>query len=133
MLRRGVVRQNRRIKPMQNLPMHQSPRCGAHSRGSGKPCRNGAMKNGRCRMHGGKATGAPKGNKNAWKHGNYSTQEKARRMLMRLLNQTQRVTVHIHGHAIALRVQREGDIIRWGRGRSAHLGRTYVASYKSYD
>jgi hypothetical protein len=53
------------------LPMHQSKRCGAHSRRSGKPCRNGAMKNGRCRMHGGKSTGAPKGNRNAWKHGNY--------------------------------------------------------------
>src|SRR5262245_7016680 len=56
----GVVRQKPRIKPMQNLPMHQSKRCGAHSRRTGKPCRNGAMKNGRCRMHGGKATGAPR-------------------------------------------------------------------------
>ena len=35
------------------LPMHLSLRCGAHSRRSGKPCRNGAMNNGRCRMHGG--------------------------------------------------------------------------------
>ena len=30
------------------------------------------MANGRCRMHGGKATGAPHGNRNAWKHGMYS-------------------------------------------------------------
>jgi hypothetical protein len=39
------------------------------SRRSGKPCCNGVMNNGRCRMHGGKATGAPKGNRNdveAW-------------------------------------------------------------------
>jgi uncharacterized protein YjcR len=70
------------------LPIHESRRCGAHSRRSGKPCRNGAMKNGRCRMHGGKATGAPKGNRNAWKHGNYSSREKARRVLMRLLLKT---------------------------------------------
>jgi hypothetical protein len=50
------------INPMQNsLPMHASPRCGAHSRRTGKPCRNGAMANGRCRMHGGKSPGAPKG------------------------------------------------------------------------
>jgi uncharacterized protein YjcR len=28
------------------------------------------MKNGRCRMHGGKSSGAPKGNQNALKHGN---------------------------------------------------------------
>jgi len=54
------------------LPMHLSLRCGAHSRRSGKPCRNGAMTNGRCRMHGGKATGAPIGNRNAWKHGMHS-------------------------------------------------------------
>jgi hypothetical protein len=39
----------------------------------------------RRRMHGGKATGTPKGNKNAWKHGNYSSRGKARRVLMRLL------------------------------------------------
>ncbi|WP_425492383.1 hypothetical protein [Novosphingobium jiangmenense] len=25
--------------------------------------------NRRCRMHGGKGSGAPKGNRNAWKHG----------------------------------------------------------------
>jgi uncharacterized protein YjcR len=31
------------------------------------------MPNGRCRMHGGKSPGAPKGNRNAWKHGRYST------------------------------------------------------------
>ena len=38
------------------------------------------MRNGRCRMHGGKATGARKGNRNAWKHGNYSTQAKVLRL-----------------------------------------------------
>jgi uncharacterized protein YjcR len=72
-------------KPMHKLPMHQSPRCGAHSRRSGKRCENGAMRNGRCRMHGEKATGAPKGNRNAWKHGNYSERELALRLAMRLL------------------------------------------------
>jgi uncharacterized protein YjcR len=33
-------------------------------------------------MHGGKSTGAPKGNRNAWKHGNYSTDEAARWLLL---------------------------------------------------
>ncbi len=33
--------------------MHLSPRCGAHARRTGQPCRNAAMANGRCRMHGG--------------------------------------------------------------------------------
>lgn len=40
-------------------PMHQSPRCGAHCRTTGQPCKNAAMANGRCRMHGGKSTGRP--------------------------------------------------------------------------
>lgn len=39
--------------------------CGAKTR-SGEPCKNGAMDNGRCRMHGGKA---PKTNQNAVKPG----------------------------------------------------------------
>lgn len=38
-------------------------KCGAKTR-NGTPCKNYAMANGRCRMHGGKSTGAPKGNKN---------------------------------------------------------------------
>jgi len=38
------------------------------------------MKNGRCRMHGGKSNGAPKRNQNALKHGNYkaASREKKR-------------------------------------------------------
>lgn len=46
-------------------------KCGAKTR-SGHPCKNSAMANGRCRMHGGKATGAPKKNQNNRKHGIYS-------------------------------------------------------------
>ena len=49
------------------LPMHLSPRCGAHCRTTGQPCQNGAIKrSGRCRMHGGQSTG-PKP-----KHGRYT-------------------------------------------------------------
>jgi hypothetical protein len=33
-----------------------------------------AMANGRCRLHGGKSPGPPKGNKNALKHGYYTTE-----------------------------------------------------------
>src|SRR5690625_3858029 len=43
-------------------------RCGAKTRSGGK-CKNWAMANGRCRMHGGKSTGPPKGNQNSKKHG----------------------------------------------------------------
>jgi hypothetical protein len=32
------------------------------------------MTNGRCRMHGGKAPGAAKGNRNALKHGRYTAE-----------------------------------------------------------
>src|SRR5690554_1149496 len=50
-------------------------RCGAKTRNGGK-CKNWAMANGRCRMHGGKSTGAPpekmKGNSNARTHGLFS-------------------------------------------------------------
>ena len=35
------------------------------------------MKNGRCRMHGGKSSGAPKGNQNALKHGSYTAAAQA--------------------------------------------------------
>ncbi len=50
-----------------------SPRCGAKTR-KGTPCKAPAMANGRCRMHGGLSTGAPKGNKNALKHGQYTAE-----------------------------------------------------------
>ena len=32
------------------------------------------MLNGRCRMHGGLSPGAPKGNRNAFKHGRYTAE-----------------------------------------------------------
>lgn len=47
--------------------------CGAKTR-SGSPCQSKAMTNGRCRMHGGKSTGAPKGNKNNLKAGGIYSQ-----------------------------------------------------------
>lgn len=53
--------------------MLASPRCGAKTR-SGQPCRSPAVQGKRrCRMHGGAAgSGAPRGNKNALKHGLYT-------------------------------------------------------------
>ena len=76
---------NQRINPMQSkLPMHLSPRCGARTR-NGRPCQSPAMPNGRCRMHGGLSPGAPKGNKNALKHGHYSAEAISRRRSMAIL------------------------------------------------
>ena len=34
-----------------------APRCGAKARRTGQPCKAPAMKNGKCRLHGGKSTG----------------------------------------------------------------------------
>jgi hypothetical protein len=49
-------------------------KCGAKTR-SGEPCKSRSMPNGRCRMHGGKSTGAGNparpGNQHATKHGIY--------------------------------------------------------------
>jgi len=66
--------------------MHLAPRCGAKSRrNGGAPCKSPAMPNGRCRMHGGLSTGAPKGNKNAYKHGHYAAEAIADRQMIRRL------------------------------------------------
>lgn len=37
------------------------------------------MRNGRCRLHGGLSPGAPKGNRNAFKHGRYTAEAVASR------------------------------------------------------
>jgi hypothetical protein len=66
------------------LHCHLSPRCGAHSRRTGNPCRSPAMKNGRCRMHGGKAGRKPV-------HGRYTkaatAERKAALDVLRLLGE----------------------------------------------
>ena len=36
------------------VALANAPRCGAHSRRTGNPCKQFAMRNGRCRMHGGR-------------------------------------------------------------------------------
>lgn len=67
------------MKKPQYDPMHpvmqpeilaNAPRCGARTR-AGTPCRSPAVGGKtRCRMHGGASgSGAPRGNRNAWKHG----------------------------------------------------------------
>jgi hypothetical protein len=57
--------------------MHLSARCGAFTRKRTR-CQSPAMRNGRCRMHGGKSTGprTPEGKERSrmasWKHGRRS-------------------------------------------------------------
>jgi hypothetical protein len=47
--------------PMQKAleGLRLAPKCLAHARTTGQPCKNASMANGRCRMHGGKSTGRP--------------------------------------------------------------------------
>jgi uncharacterized protein YjcR len=51
------------------------------------------MPNGRCRMHGGKAPGAPEGNQNAFKHGWYSAASIARRREISALLKSARMVI----------------------------------------
>ena len=78
-------------------PMLTSPHCGAKTR-SGKPCRSPAV-NGkrRCRMHGGaEGSGAPRGNKNALKHGRYTREAiEERRSLQGLVRQSRKLLFDI--------------------------------------
>ena len=59
---------------MHSLPMHRALRCHAKSKRSGSPCQAPAMRGHNvCRMHGA-GGGAPKGNRNALKHGGFTAE-----------------------------------------------------------
>jgi uncharacterized protein YjcR len=56
------------------LNMHQALRCHARSKRSGLRCRAPAVRgHSVCRMHGARG-GAPKGNRNAMKHGEFAAE-----------------------------------------------------------
>jgi hypothetical protein len=83
--------------PRNTGPMLSSLRCGAKTR-SGKPCQSPAVKGKeRCRMHGGApGSGAPRGNKNAVKHGLYTKEAKAqRRQISELMRQSRKLLLQI--------------------------------------
>jgi glucans biosynthesis protein len=69
-------------------------RCGARNR-RGEPCRAPAVRGRRrCRMHGGApGSGAPLGNRNALKHGLYTTEAIAWRRALRALLRESRALV----------------------------------------
>jgi hypothetical protein len=80
-----------------HLHMHLAPRCGARTR-QGSSCQAPAMSNGRCRMHGGKSTGAPKGNQNRLKHGRYTAKAVAmRRAVATLMHETRTLLRRVEG------------------------------------
>jgi uncharacterized protein YjcR len=83
--------------PRNTGPMLASQRCGAKTR-SGGSCRSPAVQDKkRCRMHGGAAgSGAPRGNKNARKHGLYTRDAIAqRRQVRELMRQAQSLVLKI--------------------------------------
>ena len=77
-LHRGLQKFMTNNPRQSRLAMHLSRRCLARTR-RGTPCQSPAMPNGRCRMHGGKSPGAPRGNKNAFRHGGRSAEATAMR------------------------------------------------------
>lgn len=71
-----------------------APRCGAKARTNDyKPCRNPAIRHStKCRMHGGKGSGAKKGNTNAFKHGHTTAEMKEFRFSVKqLIKDTQNI------------------------------------------
>jgi len=119
-----------RNNPMQSrsstLPMHQSPRCGAKTR-KATLCHAPAMPNGRCRMHGGRSMGAPKGNQNALKHGLYAAEALAQRgevaELLRAMRKTTREVDQLCGFS------RPYLIFFDGAGRGFHAQGSSLATF----
>jgi uncharacterized protein YjcR len=73
--------------------MNQAKRCRAKSKRTGKPCKAPAVKGWSvCRMHGA-GGGAPKGNKNALRHGSYTVRAIAARRAIRALLRASRALI----------------------------------------
>jgi hypothetical protein len=82
-------------------PMLASPRCGAKTRCGGS-CRSPAAHGKkRCRMHGGaRGSGAPRANKNARKHGLFTSDATAeRRQIQALLGEARKLLEEMKRHA----------------------------------
>ena len=76
--------------PRNMAGLEAAPRCGAITR-RGTSCLAPAVAGARrCRMHGGKGSGAPKGNRNAQKHGAFNAKVRAIRAARRGLEEKMR-------------------------------------------
>ena len=80
-----------------------APRCGAKTRKE-TACKAPAMKNGRCRMHGGKSTGPrtkeglERSRRANWKHGFYSREAiDERRMVRDFIKESRGLLIQIKG------------------------------------
>jgi hypothetical protein len=76
-------------------PMLSSPRCGAKTRSGSLRRSPVVFGKTRCRMHGGApGSGAPRGNKNALKHGLYTHEAIKERRELRALMRQSRSLIH---------------------------------------
>ena len=77
--------------------LQEAPRCHARSKRTGKPCRAPAVRGYKvCRMHGARG-GAPRGNKNAMKHGYYSEQAiQQRKAVAELIRRSREIVGSMH-------------------------------------
>jgi hypothetical protein len=74
-------------------PMHLASRCHAKSKRSGLQCRAPAVRwSSVCRMHGARG-GAPRGNKNALKHGDFTAEGLAMKKEIQTLVRVARETM----------------------------------------
>lgn len=74
--------------------MQAAPRCGARTRSGAACMAPAAHGKGRCRMHGGAlGSGAPLGNRNAWKHGFWSGVSGEERQGLRALLREAKMTL----------------------------------------
>lgn len=71
----------------------QLPQCTAIAKSTGQKCRQPAMSNGKCYWHGGKSTGAPRGNQHAYKHGQYTEESISFRRRLNEILKTSRDTL----------------------------------------
>jgi hypothetical protein len=75
--------------------LRRARRCGARTRRKGTPCQCPALRGrSRCRLHGGRSPGAPRGNTNGnFRHGDYSAAaEEERRWLGNLVTSCREVS-----------------------------------------
>ena len=80
---------------MEGATHEDIPRCGARTR-SGGYCGHYSMQNGRCRYHGGKATGAINPHR-PLKHGNYTNEAvEDRRFITSLIKTARKLVREIH-------------------------------------
>src|SRR5271166_716317 len=90
---RGEGRPTKQENNPMHWPMHLASRCRAKSKRSGLQCQAPAVRGSRvCRMHGA-AGGAPRGNRNALKHGEYAAEAIEMRQAIRALTKQARELV----------------------------------------